>query len=85
MLTARELYRYYAGYSDAFVVDALAWCNVPPNGRVLDPWNGAGTTTRVVQQAKTQSFGFDLNPTMVIVGKANLVYTLDAPIFCPAC
>lgn len=78
-----ELYRYYAGYSDAFVVDALAWCSVPPNGRVLDPWNGAGTTTRVVQQAKTQSFGFDLNPTMVIVGKANLVYTLDAPIFAP--
>ena len=80
---SRELYRYYAGYSDAFVVDALAWCSVPPNGRVLDPWNGAGTTTRVVQQAKTQSFGFDLNPTMVIVGKANLVYTLDAPIFAP--
>lgn len=78
-----ELYRYYAGFSDAFVSDALTWCSVPNEGQVLDPWNGAGTTTRVVQQAKIQSFGFDLNPTMVLVGKANQVYDLDAPIIAP--
>lgn len=78
-----ELYRYYAGYVDAFVIDALQWCDVPVNGQILDPWNGAGTTTRVAQQVKINSIGIDLNPTMVIVGKANLVYSLDAPIIEP--
>lgn len=78
-----ELYRYYAGYTSAFVEDALAWCEIPPGGHVLDPWNGAGTTTRVAQSRKIHSIGYDLNPTMVIVGISNLVHKLDFPVILP--
>ncbi len=70
-------YPYYAGYSTAFVVDALALAELGPHSRVLDPWNGSGTTTDVAAQSGHHAFGFDLNPTMVVVAKARL---LDATV-----
>lgn len=39
---------------------------------VLDPWNGAGTTTSVVDSTGRSAIGFDINPVLVIVAKAKL-------------
>lgn len=66
-------YPYYAGYSAAFVEDAIDLIDVPNGGIVLDPWNGSGTTTAVCQAKSVRSQGIDLNPVMVVVGKARLL------------
>ncbi|MDP9901293.1 DNA methyltransferase [Variovorax ginsengisoli] len=57
-------YKYYAGFSSEFVEDivnryARQGC------RVLDPWNGSGTTTAVCAQRGIQSFGVDINPATI--------------------
>ncbi|WP_299815741.1 class I SAM-dependent methyltransferase [Tardiphaga sp.] len=65
-------YRYYAGYSAAFVAKALK--EVAPRARiVLDPWNGTGTTTVVAASNKIGAIGFDINPAMVVVARARLL------------
>lgn len=65
-------YRYYAGYSAAFVEKALKEV-APKAQRVLDPWNGTGTTTVVAASNKVSAIGFDINPAMVVVARARLL------------
>lgn len=67
-----EWYRYYAGYSSAFVEQALAQV-APDASVVLDPWNGTGTTTVVASNRNIRAFGFDINPAMVVVSRARLL------------
>jgi hypothetical protein len=43
--------------------------------RVLDPWNGSGTTTQIAYELGHQAIGFDLNPVMVLVAKARTLET----------
>lgn len=38
-------YPYYAGFSPEFAEKVLLSANLPSGARVLDAWNGAGTTT----------------------------------------
>lgn len=66
-------FNFYAGYSGAFVRDVLV--QVMPNnqGRVLDPWNGSGTTTTTAHEQGIDSTGIDINPVMIIVAKAKLL------------
>jgi hypothetical protein len=66
-------YRYYAGYSSSFVEDALDDIAESLDGPILDPWNGAGTTTAVANDRGLLSRGFDLNPVLVLVAKGRLV------------
>lgn len=66
-------YDYYAGFSPAFVRDALRFIAPPANAHIMDPWNGSGTTTEVIANAGIGVFGFDLNPVMVFVAKARLI------------
>src|SRR5216684_580563 len=64
-------YEYYAGFSPTFVDDALALSFAEPGiDRILDPWNGSGTTTDVATRKGFDCIGFDLNPATVIVAKA---------------
>jgi len=64
-------YQYYAGFSPSFVRDALDQSSARPGfDRLLDPWNGSGTTTEIGIREGFDSIGFDLNPVMVIVSKA---------------
>lgn len=77
-----EIYPYYAGFSEAFVVDALKWLS-PARGAVLDPWLGAGTTTRAAKGLRVNSIGFDLNPVMVLVSKAEQLDRADAHVLDP--
>ena len=66
-------YPYYAGFADAFVRDCLDGADLPHGSRVLDPWNGSGTSTTAAVHAGHVAVGFDLNPAMVIVAKARLI------------
>lgn len=77
-----EIYPYYAGFSEAFVVDAVKWLDVR-DGTILDPWLGAGTTTRTTKSLRVASIGFDLNPAMVLVAKAEQVDRADSYVLEP--
>jgi hypothetical protein len=50
--STRNWYRYYAGYSERFVEDALDVTISDASDVVLDPWNGSGTTTKVALKMK---------------------------------
>lgn len=69
---------YYAGYSASFVEQALLCLNAPSRARVLDPWNGSGTTTAVADKLGCDAIGFDINPVAVVVASARLVRAQDA-------
>jgi len=70
-----RIYKYYAGYSDFFVKSQIEnLLQSTKNAIILDPWNGAGTTTLVSSSLGYRSYGFDINPVMVIVAKSKLYY-----------
>jgi SAM-dependent methyltransferase len=66
-------YPYYAGYSATFVRSVLNQRKPAADALVLDPWNGAGTTTQVANDLGYDTFGFDLNPAMALVARARLL------------
>ena len=69
-----RLFPYYAGFSTEFVTNCLHILNLPPDAQILDPWNGSGTTTLVLAKSTSMcAIGFDLNPVMVVVAKAQLL------------
>lgn len=72
-LRGLEWYQYYAGYSTTFASEVLDQLGIPPAGTVLDPWNGSGTTTSVAHSLGFGSIGLDLNPALVVVGRARLL------------
>jgi hypothetical protein len=75
-------YRYYAGYPDAFVRGVLL--TLPEGiGTILDPWNGAGTTTAVATAHGIASVGCDLHPAAVMIAKAKLLRADVAPSIAP--
>lgn len=70
-----KIYKYYAGYSDAFVKAQIEiLLGQKKDSIILDPWNGSGTTTLVASLLGYNSYGIDINPVMVIVSKAKLYY-----------
>lgn len=69
---------YYAGYSTRFVEETLSALRLRSGAIVLDPWNGAGTTTTVADANGYDARGFDLNPVAALVASARLVRAEDA-------
>lgn len=69
---------YYAGYSDAFAENAICALDLDDSARILDPWNGGGTTTRVAEEMGHASLGIDINPVAVLVASAKLARYEDA-------
>jgi SAM-dependent methyltransferase len=63
---------YYAGYADAFVTDVIAVL-ADHATTVLDPWNGAGTTTAAAAKVGVRAVGLDINPATVVIAKARLL------------
>jgi DNA modification methylase len=63
-------YRFYPGFSERFVRDALESASLGDGEWVLDPWNGSGTTTATAAALGLNVHGYDLNPVMVLVAKA---------------
>lgn len=68
-----DWFPYYAGYSAAFVKHVILGENKLANLRVLDPWNGSGTTTTTAHELGVQATGFDLNPVMTLAAKSRLL------------
>lgn len=65
--------RYYAGYDPTFVSEVFRYLKLKRSAAVLDPWNGAGTTTAVAARAGRPSFGYDINPVLVLVAKSKVM------------
>jgi hypothetical protein len=70
-------YRYYAAFSQRFADAAVRIAAENKRCRVLDPWNGSGTTTRAAAGAGLSAVGVDLNPVMAILAKARLATDSD--------
>jgi tRNA G10 N-methylase Trm11 len=78
-----RLFPYYAGFSSAFAESLLRSAELDPGATVIDPWNGAGTTTQAASRQGIASIGVDLNPVMVLVAKASLLSPNDASSLVP--
>jgi DNA modification methylase len=65
-----SLYSYYAGFSPSFVNSLLTSPGISKEAKIVDPWNGSGTTTNVAIRLGHHTQGYDLNPVMVIAAKA---------------
>lgn len=76
----KDLYDFYAGYSAAFVKSVLDRVFGKQFGTVLDPWNGAGTTTEISAGLGHDAIGFDLNPAMVVIAKAKVLRITPARV-----
>ena len=64
-------YKYYAGFAGSFVDDVLDRY-ATKGSRVLDPWNGSGTTTSACANRGISSVGMEINPAMLPVSWARL-------------
>lgn len=69
---------YYAGYPETFARALLESTRLQGGDIVLDPWNGSGTTTYTASHLGLTSWGFDLNPVMVVVARARLLAASEA-------
>jgi DNA modification methylase len=67
----RDWYPYYAGFTEEFVSGVLD-AKIPEVMSVIDPWNGSGTTTVVCARRGFASAGTDVNPALVIIGRARV-------------
>lgn len=70
-------YPFYAGYSPEFVKHVLENADLQPGAKVLDSWNGSGTTTQIAAELGFSAIGVDLNPVMVVVARARLLQKGD--------
>jgi len=68
---------YYAGYAPSFVSDTLIGLGSKPGWKILDPWNGSGTTSSVADQFGCEVFGYDINPVATLVASARLIKLND--------
>lgn len=69
----RRWFSLYASFSQDFVRDAFLSLGLGPRARVLDPWNGTGTTTAVARSLGYEAHGVDINPAMVLIARAREV------------
>jgi DNA modification methylase len=70
-------YPYYAGFSLGFAESALSALGARRETKVLDCWNGTGTTTSAALRNGSQAIGYDLNPAMVVIAKSRLLCTRE--------
>lgn len=70
-------YPYYAGYTEQFAKSIIANASHGTKLRILDPWNGSGTTTRAALTLGHQAIGFDINPVATLVASAKLANPED--------
>lgn len=73
-------YNYYAGYSHTFTQNIIDSAKISSDAVILDPWNGAGTTTLMASVRGYQSIGVDLNPVMKVIAMAKQATQADAKL-----
>lgn len=66
-------YPYYAGFSPVFARSFVDSLDLDHGSKVLDPWNGSGTTTEAATHAGHNAKGFDINPVMIVVARARML------------
>lgn len=71
-------YPYYAGYTEDFARGVLSLLGKDSQLKVLDPWNGSGTTSTIACELGHTALGFDLNPVANLVASAKVVHPEDA-------
>lgn len=69
---------YYAGYPEMFAREILTSAGLARRAKVLDPWNGSGTSTYAASELGFNALGLDLNPVMIIVARARLLPPSEA-------
>jgi hypothetical protein len=72
-----EFYRYYAGYPLEFAEWALGELQLSAGAKVIDPWNGSGTTVAACARLGMSCQGFDINPVMVHLGRARVASSVN--------
>lgn len=78
-----DWYPYYAGYSAEFVREALERLALPQGAVVMDPWNGAGTTTATAASLGFRAVGIDINPAMALVASGRMLPSDSVPAALP--
>ncbi len=66
-----RILNYHAGFSNTFVREILTCGEIDDTAKVLDPWNGMGTTTYTASSLGFTAIGIDYNPVMRIISLAN--------------
>lgn len=66
-------YPYYAGFSPMFARSFFESLGLNPGSKVLDPWNGSGTTIEAAANAGHDAQGFDINPVMIVIARARML------------
>ncbi|MEU5962866.1 hypothetical protein ABZ777_16800 [Micromonospora parva] len=78
-----DIFPYYAGFSFDWACGLLPSLAVSAQPRVLDPWNGSGTTTLAAQALGYKSIGVDLNPIANVVARLRTQIDAQAKIILP--
>ena len=66
-------YPYYAGFSPVFARSFFDSLALSRGSKVMDPWNGSGTTIEAAAHAGHNAMGFDINPVMIVVARARML------------
>lgn len=70
---------YYAGYTESFARTLIHAASLGERQlRVLDPWNGSGTTTRAAIELGHIAYGVDINPVATLTAAAKSANAQDA-------
>lgn len=71
-------YPYYAGFSNEYAEAILTAIKSKKNLKIMDPWNGSGTTTLAADRFGFDSIGIDVNPVAALVANSKLARPDDA-------
>lgn len=74
---------YYAGFPETFAERLISSAKLTSAHRILDPWNGSGTTTFSASRLGIPSEGVDLNPVMAVVARARSLAATEADAIVP--
>ncbi len=76
-LALHSWYKYLAGFSAQFVLDALERYDIKHGDTVLDFFGGVGTTSVVCKKNKIKSISIELNPFACFVARTKLNWGAD--------
>lgn len=76
-----DIFPYYAGFSFDWACSVIEEAAAKSTARVLDPWNGSGTTTLAAQRLGCRGLGVDLNPVANIIARLRAGVDVESVTF----